>query len=112
MTRSMLIIALAGLATPAAGLASPPHKAADRTVQAVAATEYLFLERGVFELVAAPGRITDIVLEPGETLVETNPIAAGDTARCCADNASGLAADDAAEPRPPYSEESDDANEN
>ncbi|ATC28482.1 P-type conjugative transfer protein TrbG [Caulobacter vibrioides] len=81
MTRSMLIIALAGLATPAAGLASPPHKAADRTVQAVAAMEYLFVERGVFELVAAPGQITDIVLEPGETLVETNPIAAGDTAR-------------------------------
>lgn len=81
MRRSIVMVALAGLATPAICLASPPDKAAERPVEVVAATEYLFVERGVFELLAAPGRITDIVLEPGETLVETNPIAAGDTVR-------------------------------
>uniref|UniRef100_B0T8Q9 P-type conjugative transfer protein TrbG n=1 Tax=Caulobacter sp. (strain K31) TaxID=366602 RepID=B0T8Q9_CAUSK len=90
MTRAIVAIALAGFVTPAAGLASPPRKAAERPVEAVAATEYLFAERGVFELLAAPGWITDIVLEPGETLVETNPIAAGDTVRwIIGDNASG-----------------------
>jgi P-type conjugative transfer protein TrbG len=35
----------------------------------------------VYDVVAAPGRITDIVLEAGEALVDTNPIAAGDTVR-------------------------------
>lgn len=80
MTRSIALVALAGLATPAVSLASP-YRTADQPVEAMAATEYLFAERGVFELLAAPGRITDIVLEPGETLVTTNPIAAGDTVR-------------------------------
>lgn len=88
MIRSFLIVALAGLATPAAGLASPPRPAAERLAEPVAATEYLFAERGVFELLAAPGQITDIVLEPGETLVETNPIAAGDTVRWIIGNTS------------------------
>lgn len=49
--------------------------------QAGAPVEFRFEPRGVYPVLAAPGRITDIVLEPGETLVETNAIAAGDTAR-------------------------------
>jgi len=78
MIRAMLLAALAAApATP--GLAAP--KAKRPPPQAVAATEYLFSEPSLYELIAAPGRITDIVLEPGETLVEANPIAAGDTAR-------------------------------
>lgn len=55
--------------------------AATRSPRASAPVEFLFDERGVYPLVAAPGRLTDIALEPGETLVEANPIAAGDTAR-------------------------------
>jgi type IV secretion system protein VirB9 len=44
----------------------------------------------VFPVVATPGRITDIVLEPGETLVGAGAIAAGDTARwVIGDTASG-----------------------
>lgn len=55
--------------------------AATRSPQATAPVEFLFEERSVYPLVAAPGRLTDIALEPGETLVEVNPIAAGDTVR-------------------------------
>lgn len=51
------------------------------TPQAAAPLEFPFEARGVYEILTAPGRITDIALEPGERLVETNPIAAGDTAR-------------------------------
>ncbi|SFI56428.1 TrbG/VirB9 family P-type conjugative transfer protein [Caulobacter sp. UNC279MFTsu5.1] len=52
------------------------------------ARDYDFVDQTVYPLVATPGRITDIVLEPGETL--TGPIAAGDTARwIIADSASG-----------------------
>lgn len=49
--------------------------------KAAAPIEFLFDAKGVYPVVAAPGRITDIALEPGEMLVEANPIAAGDTAR-------------------------------
>lgn len=83
MTRILMTVAFAGVlggAGPAT--ASPAGKARPAAPpQAVPAAEYLFAERGVYELIAAPGQITDIVLEPGETLVEANPIAAGDTAR-------------------------------
>jgi type IV secretion system protein VirB9 len=57
---------------------------AARLVQAPQASppvEFLFEARGVYPLLAAPGRITDIALEPGEALVSANPIAAGDTDR-------------------------------
>jgi type IV secretion system protein VirB9 len=33
------------------------------------------------EVAVTPGRVTDIVLEPGERLAAVNPVAAGDTAR-------------------------------
>lgn len=66
----------------AAMVVGPAAQAAgNRSPQATAPIEFLFEERSVYPLVAAPGRLTDILLEPGETLVETNPIAAGDTAR-------------------------------
>lgn len=48
---------------------------------AAAPIQFLFEPRGVYPLVTAPGRITDIALEPGEQLVAANAIAAGDTAR-------------------------------
>lgn len=38
-------------------------------------------DTGVYPVIATPGRITDIVLEPGEALVGSGAIAAGDTAR-------------------------------
>lgn len=43
--------------------------------------DYVFAECGVYQVYAAPERITDIVLQPGETLVATGPVAAGDTTR-------------------------------
>lgn len=89
MIRSVLIPMLV-LATPAASLAASSHSTVAAPPEAVAATEYLFADQGVFELVAAPGWITDIALEPGEALVEANPIAAGDTSRwIIGDTASG-----------------------
>jgi type IV secretion system protein VirB9 len=63
-------------------IAAPSAQAgATRPPQSSAPVVFLFDERAVYPLVAAPGRLTDIALEPGETLVEVNPIAAGDTAR-------------------------------
>jgi type IV secretion system protein TrbG len=35
----------------------------------------------VYQVLARPGRVTDIVLQPGEALSATNPVAAGDTVR-------------------------------
>lgn len=50
-------------------------------------------ETSVYPLLASPGRITDIVLEPGETLVSQGPVAAGDTARwVIGDTSSGAGA--------------------
>ncbi|SFI59817.1 P-type conjugative transfer protein TrbG [Caulobacter sp. UNC279MFTsu5.1] len=89
MSRPFLIAALVGLMAPAAGQAWPSARRAEPP-QALAAVEFLFSEGGVYDLVAAPGHVTDIVLEPGEALVETNPIAAGDTVRwVIGDTASG-----------------------
>lgn len=79
MIRTMLITVLAA-ATATPGAAAPKATQA-RQPQVAAATEYLFVDRAVYELVASPGRITDITLEAGEALVDANPIAAGDTAR-------------------------------
>ena len=56
---------------------------ASREIRPMAAApmEFRFDPAVVFPVVAAPGRVTDIALEPGERLVESNAIAAGDTAR-------------------------------
>jgi type IV secretion system protein VirB9 len=42
---------------------------------------YPFSDGALYQLYAAPGEITDIGLEPGERLVGTGPVAAGDTVR-------------------------------
>lgn len=57
----------------AANSASPP--------QGAAPLEFRYDPQGVYSLIAAPGRLTDIALEPGESLAASNAIAAGDTAR-------------------------------
>ena len=38
-------------------------------------------EGALYEVYAAPGEVTDIVLQPGEALAGTGPVAAGDTVR-------------------------------
>lgn len=42
---------------------------------------YPYSEGALYQVYAAPGEITDIALEPGEQLVGTGPVAAGDTVR-------------------------------
>ncbi|WP_298817528.1 P-type conjugative transfer protein TrbG [uncultured Roseibium sp.] len=42
---------------------------------------YPWSEGALYQVYAAPGKITDIALEPGEALTGAGPIAAGDTAR-------------------------------
>lgn len=42
---------------------------------------FAWSEGGLYQIYTAPGRVTDIVLEPGEQLAGPGPIAAGDTAR-------------------------------
>ncbi|KSB91701.1 conjugal transfer protein TrbG [Caulobacter vibrioides] len=46
-----------------------------------ATQRYAWTEGGLYQVYAAPGHVTDIVLQAGETLSETGPVAAGDTAR-------------------------------
>jgi type IV secretion system protein VirB9 len=51
---------------------------------------YPWSEGALYQVYAAPGQITNIALEPGETLTGAGPIAAGDTARwIIGDTASG-----------------------
>ena len=42
---------------------------------------YPFSEGALYQIYSAPGEITDIAIEPGEQLVGTGPVAAGDTVR-------------------------------
>ena len=57
---------------------------------------YPFSEGALYQLYAAPGEITDIALEPGEQLVGSGPVAAGDTVRwIIGDTESGAGADQA-----------------
>ncbi|MBF2717669.1 P-type conjugative transfer protein TrbG [Agrobacterium vitis] len=42
---------------------------------------YPFSLGALYQVYAAPGQVTDIALQPGETLVGSGPVAAGDTAR-------------------------------
>lgn len=70
MSPSIVDLALAGAlgAAQTIGLETP-----------AGAKAFLFEEPAVYAVIATPGRITDIVLEPGEVLV--GALAAGDTAR-------------------------------
>jgi hypothetical protein len=47
---------------------------------------YRWSEGALYQLYAAPSRISDVALEPGERLVGTGPVAAGDTERWIIDN--------------------------
>ncbi|CDX39635.1 P-type conjugative transfer protein TrbG [Mesorhizobium plurifarium] len=42
---------------------------------------YPFVEGALYQVYASPGQITDIALQPGEQLVGSGPVAAGDTVR-------------------------------
>lgn len=42
---------------------------------------YPFAAGALYQVYAAPGQVTDIALQPGETLVGSGPVAAGDTVR-------------------------------
>ncbi|TIP08728.1 MAG: P-type conjugative transfer protein TrbG [Mesorhizobium sp.] len=42
---------------------------------------YPWSEGALYQVYAAPGQVTDIALQPGEQLVGTGPVAAGDTVR-------------------------------
>lgn len=76
MTRPVLMVSLA-LACPPAVMAAPSAK----LEVPGAAKRFDYREEIVYPVIATPGRITDIVLEPGEVLVGSGPVAAGDTAR-------------------------------
>lgn len=52
-----------------------------RDAYANAVQVYAFDEGALFQVYAAPGHITDIALQPGETLSTKGPVAAGDTTR-------------------------------
>lgn len=76
MTRSYLMVCMA-LACGGAASAAPSGQ-----LQVPAgAKRFDYREEAVYPVIATPGRITDIVLEPGESLVGSGPVAAGDTAR-------------------------------
>ncbi|WP_247875418.1 P-type conjugative transfer protein TrbG [Ochrobactrum sp. Marseille-Q0166] len=42
---------------------------------------YPFSAGALYQVYAAPGQVTDVALQPGETLVGSGPVAAGDTVR-------------------------------
>jgi type IV secretion system protein VirB9 len=42
---------------------------------------YAYAEGALYQVYAAPGQVTDIILQEGETLSGTGPVAAGDTVR-------------------------------
>ena len=59
-----------------------------------AAQVYLYSDGALYQVCTAPGQITDIVLQPGEDLAPTGPVAAGDTVRwIIGDSESGSGAD-------------------
>jgi type IV secretion system protein VirB9 len=85
-TAAGLVGLLAAFAAHAQDTASDPRLAAPAGM-----TRFDYVDTSVYPLIATPGRITDIVLEPGEALVATGAIAAGDTARwVIGDTSSGV----------------------
>lgn len=46
-----------------------------------AAQVYAFSDGALYQIYTAPGRVTDITLQPGEKLTANGPVAAGDTTR-------------------------------
>lgn len=80
MSRLFLGASGVWLLLASSALARPPE--VDAQLAAPAGMARLdWTEHAVYPVIATPGRITDIALEPGEVLVEAGAIAAGDTAR-------------------------------
>ncbi len=89
------VVAVLSLAAASQTLAEPPRRTPSPVVAANAAARvqprleafqgalqrFSWSEGGLYQVYTAPGRVTDIVLEPGEELAGSGPIAAGDTAR-------------------------------
>ncbi len=63
----------------AANAAARMQPASDDYIDAIQV--YPFTEGALYEVYAAPEEITDIALQPGEQLVGSGPVAAGDTVR-------------------------------
>jgi type IV secretion system protein VirB9 len=90
----VLAAALLGL-----GLSGPALAfGATETVSSGAAVSmrrtYAYEDGTVYPVLASPGRITDLVLQPGERLVGSGALAAGDTARwIIGDTVSGTGAE-------------------
>ncbi|WP_454885466.1 P-type conjugative transfer protein TrbG [Sphingomonas oryzagri] len=53
----------------------------DRTAWLNAIQQYPYADGALYQVYAAPGRVTDIALQPGEELTGPGPVAAGDTVR-------------------------------
>lgn len=53
----------------------------DRAGFANAIQRFAFTEGSLYQVYAKPGQVTDIALQPGESLVGPGPVAAGDTVR-------------------------------
>jgi type IV secretion system protein VirB9 len=80
MSRSLWVAGFTSLLATSAAQAL--ERAPDPLLAAPAGmARFDYVETAVYPVIATPGRITDIVLEPGERLVASGPIAAGDTAR-------------------------------
>jgi len=92
------LLPLPGQLKPIPGVRTAPHDEADphaRVDQANGAARvqptragyinaiqvYPYSDGALYQVYAAPGEITDIALEPGEQLVGSGPVAAGDTVR-------------------------------
>ncbi|MGD9471693.1 MAG: P-type conjugative transfer protein TrbG [Novosphingobium sp.] len=65
----------------------------DRSTYMNAIQQYPYADGSLYQVYAAPGQITDIVLQEGEQLVGNGPVAAGDTVRwIIGDTTSGVGA--------------------
>ncbi len=53
----------------------------DRSSWLNAIQQYAYADGALYQVYAAPGRVTDIALQPGEELAGAGPVAAGDTVR-------------------------------
>ena len=77
----------------AASAAQPGERAWVAAVTTALRT-YAYQDGMVYPVLASPGRITDLVLQPGERLVGSGPLAAGDTVRwIIGDTVSGTGGD-------------------
>ena len=63
----------------AANAAARMEPARDGFINAM--QQYPWAEGALYQVYTAPGQVTDIALQPGETLVGAGPVAAGDTVR-------------------------------